>query len=262
MRNIRLDLEYDGQNYCGWQWQPNLPTIEATVKTAVETMLRHEITLYSSGRTDAGVHAEQHVAHFFSDTRLQAIHLLKGLNSLLPDDIVVYRVLDMPIDWRARHDALEREYRYSFYNHIVSSALQRHRTLWIREPLHIEAMRQAAKRLEGNHDFSAFRNIHCDAEHPVRTMLEVSVHDQSPLIHLCVRGHAFLRHQVRTFAGTLLQVGLNKIPPDEIGDILRSKDRKQAGPTLAAHALTLVAVRYEGDEERFFDFQRLIRAPQ
>ncbi len=258
-RNIRLDLEYDGQNYCGWQWQPNQHTIEHTVKTAVETMLQHEITLYSSGRTDAGVHAEQHVAHFFSSTQYTPIQFLKGLNSLLPDDIAIYRVMDMPLEWNARHDALVREYRYTYYNHLVPTALHRHRTLWIREPLEVQKMQIAASFLEGKHDFSAFRNTHCEADNPVRKILEVSIRDESPFIHLFVKGHAFLRHQVRTFAGTLLQVGLGRMTPEQVRKILHSRDRSNAGPTLDARGLTLVAVRYEGDEERFAEFERQIQ---
>lgn len=249
MRNIRLDLEYDGRNYFGWQWQPNQPSIERTLKKAVETLVRHETTIYSSGRTDSGVHAEQHVAHFFSETRLGRSSLLGGLNSLLPHDIVVYRVHDMHLEWSARHDALEREYRYSFYCHPLSSVFFRHWAYWVKKPLDKEAMRAAARHLEGQHDFSAFRSTHCDAENPIRTMHEVSFWEKGDLLHLKVRGHAFLRHQVRTFAGTLLEVGLGRLIPSDILTILQSRDRDKAGPTLPAHGLTLVAVRYEGDAE-------------
>ncbi len=249
MRNIRLDLEYNGQNYCGWQYQPQQPTIEAAVKNAVETMIRHPIVLYSSGRTDAGVHAEQHVAHFFSDTKIEPIHILGGLNSLLPDDIVVYHVMDMPLNWRARWDAVEREYRYTYYNDIAPTALYRDRTYWIRAKLNVENMRRAAQCLIGEHDFSAFRNIHCDANHPVRTIDELSLVEEPPLLRLRVRGNAFLRHQVRIIAGTLLWVGWGKIEPEAVKEILDSKNRDNAGETLAARGLTLVAVRYKDDIE-------------
>lgn len=251
MRNIRIDLEYDGRNYFGWQWQPAQPSIERTLKEAIETVVRHPATVYSSGRTDAGVHAEQHVAHFFSEASISNANLMAALNSLLPGDIAVYRSIDMPEDWSARHDALEREYRYSFYCHPFTSVFFRHWTYWIKKPLDRDAMREAARHLVGRHDFSAFRSLHCDAENPVRKVLEVSLWEQANLLHLKVRGHAFLRHQVRTFAGTLLEAGLGKIAPADISGILESKDRKLAGPTLPAHGLTLVAVRYEGDEQRF-----------
>ncbi|MEW6237158.1 MAG: tRNA pseudouridine(38-40) synthase TruA [Candidatus Omnitrophota bacterium] len=259
MRNVRIDLEYDGRNYCGWQWQPNLPTIEGAVKQAAETMLQHSITLYSCGRTDAGVHAEQHVAHFHTEVRLPAHVVFRALNSLLPPDIAVHRVLDMPLDWSARHDALEREYRYRFYRSQTPSVFWRGRSLWIERQLDVDAMREAAGRLVGKHDFSAFRSLHCDAESPVRRVLEIAFEENPPLIDMRVRGHAFLRHQVRTFAGTLLFVGLGKWPPSKVEDILASKDRAQAGPTLEPHGLTLAAVRYEGDEERFAAQEWLLR---
>lgn len=251
MRNIRLDLEYDGRNYCGWQWQPNVPSLEATVKKAIETMVGHEITPYSSGRTDAGVHAEQHVVHFFSDTPRTAPQLLRGLNSLLPNDIVVYRVLDMPPDWSARHDAYEREYRYTIYYDVLPSALWREHAYWFGQYLDVEAMQRAARDFEGRHDFSAFRSLHCDAENPVRKIMECRLDSEPPFLHLRVRGHAFLRHQIRTIAGTLLYIGLGKIAPDGIPAIIESKNRRLAGPTLPAQGLTLVAVRYPSDEKQF-----------
>lgn len=249
IRNIRLDLEYDGRNYCGWQWQPELPSIEKTVKEAIEKIIGHPIILYSSGRTDAGVHAEQHVAHFFTENTLPADILLKAINAVLPNDIAVYRVVEMPETWSARYDALEREYRYTFFQSDIPSVFFQHWTYWVKaKTLDISAMRQAAPCFEGKHDFSAFRSLHCDAEHPIRTILECRLIDDLPLIHLKVSGHAFLRHQVRTMAGTILYIGLGKLPPDAIGEILQSKDRTKAGPTLAAHALTLVSIRYKEDD--------------
>ena len=248
-RNIRLDIEYDGQNYSGWQWQPHLPTLEGAIKTAIETMVDHPITLYSSGRTDAGVHAEQHVAHFFSHTTLPSRNLMHGLNSLLSSDVSIYHVQDMPLTWRARHDALEREYRYVLYNSPVAPALLRHYVYWVRDSLCIEAMQEAARAFIGEHDFSAFRSSQCDAPSPIRKLYEVSLHAHLPFIAINLRGTAFLRHQVRTIAGTLLQVGLGAIPPSAIPDILLSKNRRRAGPTLPAQGLTLVAVRYPDDPE-------------
>ncbi|MBN2327675.1 MAG: tRNA pseudouridine(38-40) synthase TruA [Candidatus Omnitrophica bacterium] len=251
MRNIRLDLEYDGRNYFGWQCQPDRSTVEQTLKNAVEILVQHPVTIYSSGRTDSGVHAEQHVAHFFSETGLPHERILIALNSLLPDDIVPYRCVDMPQDWKARYDAVEREYRYTYYNDSLPSVFFRHWAYWIKKPLDFEAMKTAARYLEGRHDFSAFRSTHCDAENPVRTIYELSLKKKDKLIFMKVRGQAFLRSQVRTFAGTLLDIGLGRFDPHSIPDMLASKDRNVTGPSLPAHGLSLVAVRYEGDEERF-----------
>ncbi len=259
MRNIRLDLEYDGRNYCGWQWQPNAPTIEAVVKQSIERMVHHSITPYSSGRTDAGVHAEQHVVNFYTHTDITPFAFLNGLNSILPDDIAVYRVMEMPRDWNARHDAIEREYRYRFYHHEAPSVFWRPRSYWIRRSFNIDAMNQSASYLVGKHDFSAFRSNQCDADNPVRCLLDVVIQQQLPFIDINVRGHAFLRHQVRIIAGTLFYVGLGKWPTERVKAILESKNRDNAGPTMPAHALTLIAIRYPGDEEHFAKKEWLIR---
>lgn len=247
MRNIRLDLEYDGRNYHGWQCQPNRPTIEATLQRAVERVVNHSITIYSSGRTDAGVHAEQHVAHFHTPSRIGLDALPRALNSLLPNDIAVYRVFEMPMEWSARRHAIEREYRYTYFTDRSPSALWGGRVFWVRDSIDVDSMREAARYLIGRHDFSAFRSTHCDAENPIRTLLDAHLEQSGLFLHLHLRGHAFLRHQVRIIAGTLLEVGRGKRPPKEIRDILASRERERAGKTLAAHGLTLTAVRYRED---------------
>ncbi|MBD3267876.1 tRNA pseudouridine(38-40) synthase TruA [bacterium] len=250
MRNIRLDVSYIGKNYFGWQWQPDAVTLEGAIKQAVEQMVRHEITLYSSGRTDAGVHAEQHVAHFFSQTQIQAENFLRGLNSLTPDDIVIRRVRDMPQQWSARHDPIEREYRYTFYNALIPNVFLQDYTCWEKRDLNVQAMREGARYLVGRHDFSAFRSLHCDADNPVRTLLECRIIDDRPLIHIHLRGHAFLRHQVRIMAGALRKVGMGWKEPASIKEALNSKVRDSTNETLPAHGLTLVAVRYAEDDEQ------------
>lgn len=247
-RNIRLDLEYDGRDYCGWQWQPKDNNIEAVVKQAVEEIVDHPITLYSCGRTDAGVHAEQHVAHFYSHTTVPCTGIMRGMNAILPDDIAVYCVSNMPLEWKARHNPYEREYRYTFWCSASQSAHFHHRTYWVHRPLNVEHMNQAAAYLVGEHDFSAFRSSRCSAKNAVRCIFECRVIDQTPLVHLKIRGTAFLRHQVRTIAGTLLKVGQGKYHPDYVKEILDSKDRSLAAPTLNPKGLTLVAVRYQEDE--------------
>ncbi|MDX9753530.1 MAG: tRNA pseudouridine(38-40) synthase TruA [bacterium] len=259
MRNIRLDVEYDGRNYCGWQWQKDLVTLEGTIKAAVERMVGHEIILYSSGRTDAGVHAEQHVAHFFTESTLSVEKFWNGLNALTPWDIAIKRVVAMPLDWRARQDAIEREYRYTFYNAPVPHVFLQPYTCWVRSPLDLEAMRGAAAYFVGKHDFSAFRSQHCDADNPVRTMLECAVIEDRPLIHLRVRGHAFLRHQVRIMAGALRQIGLGWKTPEHVQQQLAGKERDSTDETLFAGGLTLVAVRYAGEEPGPADSQVLTR---
>ncbi|MDP8242759.1 MAG: tRNA pseudouridine(38-40) synthase TruA [Candidatus Hinthialibacter antarcticus] len=255
MRNIRLDLEYDGANYCGWQFQPNHPSLERTLKEAVERIINHTIVLYSSGRTDSGVHAEQHVAHFRSDTTLTHDNIIRGVNSITPRDVLIYAIHDMPLEWSARHDAREREYCYRIYNDQFPSVFWRKHSHWVREPLDLDAMREAASLLEGHHNFNAFRSLHCDADNPVRTLRRLEFFDERPLIRLRVVGEAFLRHQVRIIAGTLLDVGLGKRTPESMRDILESKDRNQAGTTLPGCGLTLVSIKYSDEIERITNIQ-------
>lgn len=246
-RNIRLDVEYNGRNYQGWQWQPDGKTVERTIKEAVEEVVNHPITMQSCGRTDAGVHAEQHVAHFLSPSTISCFGIMQGINSIVPNDISIYSVSDMPQQWTARHSPYEREYRYTYWCSQARSVHFFNRSYWVFKPLNVERMNQAAQYLIGKHDFSAFRSSHCNAKHPVRYIFECRVIDQTPLVHLKIRGTAFLRHQVRTIAGTLLKVGQGKIPPEYVKEILESKDRNLAAQTLSAHGLTLVAIRYHED---------------
>lgn len=249
MRNIRLDIEYNGAAYNGWQTQPDAPSLETTIKQAVERMVNHEIILYSSGRTDAGVHAEQHVAHFFSETELPHYKLRRGLNSLTPRDIVIYRVDDMPLDWSARHSAIEREYRYRIYNDESPSVFWQDISYWTRERIDVKAMIAAAPALIGRHDFTSFRSLHCEADSPVRTIRALEWSVDGPLLSLRVTGDAFLRHQVRIITGTLVDVGCGRLKPEEMKSILEARDRSRAGRTLPGCGLTLVAVRYPGDDE-------------
>jgi tRNA pseudouridine38-40 synthase len=248
MRNIRLDIEYDGTNYCGWQWQSQGKTLEETIKTAIEVMVQQKIVLYSSGRTDAGVHAEQHVAHFRIESTLSNEKFLNGINSLTPPDIVVYKVSEMPLKWSARYDPYEREYRYTFYSSPTPNVFFRRYTRWERMKMDVEAMRCGAAFLVGTHDFSAFRSQHCGADNPVRTIFEISVIEDLPFIHLKVRGQAFLRHQVRIIAGALRKVGIGWKNAGYIKERLESKVRDSTDETLDACGLTLVAVRYNDDE--------------
>lgn len=249
IRNVRIDIEYDGRNYFGWQLQPQRPTIEGTVREAIESIVNHPITLLSSGRTDAGVHAEQHVGQFQTEVKIPCHNLMRAINSRLPNDIAVYRVIDMPHSWKARYSASARNYRYAFLLSDAPSALWGPRAMWYAQPLDLQAMSRAAAYLVGTHNFEAFRSKKCTADNPERTIVEVSLESQPPLLFLQVKGYAFLRHQVRIMAGTLLEVGQGKRQPEEIQDLLQSGVRESAGDTLPAHGLTLVSVRYPQDEE-------------
>jgi len=244
MRNLRLDIEYDGTNYHGWQVQKNAPSVAGAIEQALEQVLQHPVRLNGSGRTDAGVHALGQVANFLTEHTIPEENLQRALNSLLPRDIVIRRVVEASPGFDARRDAVLRCYRYQCFLGEHPSALYRHLTLYVRRPLDIEAMRRAAKYFVGTYDFSALRSAHCDAKGPVRTVTACEVLDERPFLYIDVKAHAFLRSQVRIMAGTLLEVGQGRRPPDDIPAILASKDRKRAGPTLPAKGLILMEVRY------------------
>ena len=244
MRNLRLDIEYDGTHYHGWQVQKNAPSVAGAIEEALVRVLQHPVRLNGSGRTDAGVHALGQVANFPTERDIPEENLQRALNSLLPRDIVIRRVVEAPAEFNARRDATLRYYRYQCFLGEHPSALYRHLTLYVRRPLDVEAMRRAAGHFVGTHDFSAFRSAHCDANNPVRTVTACEILDERPFLYIDVKSYAFLRSQVRIMVSTLLEVGEGRRPPDDILTILASKDRACAGPTLPAKGLILMEVRY------------------
>ncbi len=244
---FRLDLCYDGTDFCGWQIQKNQRSVQGVLLEAIRSVVQQDISLHVAGRTDAGVHAEHQVAQFQAETRLSCDDLFRALNASLPEDVAVTRVREVPENWDARRDASRRTYRYSILNFPHKDPLLRRTTYWVSQPLDTEAMKEAAQTFVGEHDFSSFRSLHCDADNPVRRITRVALLRNGRKIDFWVEGYAFLRHMVRTMAGTLIEVGRGKIPPCDVRAILESRDRTAAGPTAPAHGLTLVRITYHGE---------------
>ncbi|MFH1744185.1 MAG: tRNA pseudouridine(38-40) synthase TruA [bacterium] len=243
-RKYRLDLRYDGTDFCGWQVQKNQRSVESVLLKAIHTILPDRPSLHVAGRTDAGVHAEHQVAQFLADTAMSCEELYRGINSCLPHDVAVTSIREVPSEWNARRDALRRTYRYSILNSRQRDPLLHRTTYWVSRPLDTQAMSQAAEVFVGEHDFSAFRSIRCDATNPVRRITATALLQDGDHIHFWIEGYAFLRHMVRTMAGTLIEVGRGKLSPGDVRSILEGRDRSAAGPTAPAHALTLVRVTY------------------
>ena len=244
-KNFKLTIEYDGTGYHGWQRQPNGPTIQQAIETAVQTMLRQKITLIGSGRTDAGVHALAQTANFICDTHMKEEELQRGLNSLLPNDIVIRSCREVPSEFHARFDATGKTYRYFILNDPLPSAIGRQYVWWIRSPLDMEAMQQAAGHLLGLHDFKAFEGSGSPRSHTTRRILRAQW-ERRPEGRLTfeVTADGFLRYMVRNIVGTLAMVGLHKITPDRFKEVLASRDRAQAAATAPAQGLFLVQVLY------------------
>lgn len=246
MRNIKLILEYDGTNYHGWQTQAGgaIPTIQETLEQAVSTITNEESKTYSSGRTDAGVHALGQAVNFHTRNSLPAKAWAPVLNRLLPDDIRVLTSEEVPEDFHARYSARGKIYRYRILNRRSPTALYRNYSWHVDIPLKVKRMRQAAECLEGKHDFSAFRSSSCGAKSPVRNLRRVEIKKSADCIDVWLEADSFLQYMARNITGTLVEVGLGRFTPVGLGQILRSRDRTMAGKTAPPQGLYLVTVLY------------------
>lgn len=244
MRNIRLQLEYDGTDFHGWQRQPQVRTVQGTLEHALATLLRHPVEAWGCARTDAGVHAMNYVANFHTESDFTLARLLSGVNGCLPDDVVVTGVADVAPDFHARFSARARRYTYRITT--TPTAVWRRYAYYIHHPLDVERMRAAAQHLIGEHDFTSFTALANEAN-PVCVLRSLDVDPAAGpgRIDLTVESNRFLFHMVRVIAGTLMEVGRGRIEPERVATILRTKDRRQAGPTAAANGLMLVGVHYE-----------------
>lgn len=246
MRNIKLILEYDGTNYYGWQSQAGTdkPTIEDTLKGAIRQAISEDVSLHSSGRTDAGVHALGHVVNFKTSHPLPPKAWPPVLNRLLPSDIRVISSMEAPLNFDSRRSAKAKLYRYLILNRPEPTALYRKYAWHVGRPLDLGKMRLAAKRLMGRHDFKAFRSSDCGATSTVRTIRNIKIKRQLCFIGIDIEADAFLMHMARNIVGTLVEVGLGRFRPSDVSRILSSGDRAKAGITAPAHGLYLVRVDY------------------
>ena len=251
MRRILLTLEYDGSGFQGWQLQPGERSVQGEIEAALLKVTQETVRVIGAGRTDAGVHARGQGAHFDTASRLGPAALRKALNAVLPEDLAVVAAREVPPGFHARHDAIAKCYVYRVLNRAAPSP-ERRRTTWhIRSRLDLDAIRQAAACLVGDHDFAAFRGAHGGApegERTQRTLDRLEVSRAGDELRLRAEGRSFLRYMVRNLAGTLVDVGLRRRTPAEVADILASRDRARAGPTAPAQGLCLEAVRYPGHE--------------
>lgn len=248
--NLKLILEYEGTAYHGWQIQPNGVTIQEKVESVLERITGVRPKVIASGRTDAGVHAEAQAANFFTDSVLSCYDLQKGLNALLPDDIVVRDVEVVPDEFHARYSATGKTYRYVILNRPFPSVFERNRCRHLTCVLDRDAMAAAAECLLGRHDFSAFQASDCCARHPIREIRRLEIVREGEWLRIYVTADAFLKHMVRNIVGTLVEVGRGKMQPERVQEILNGRDRTKAGPTAPAEGLFLLSVEYGKDLRR------------
>ncbi len=245
MPRIAIGIEYDGTAFAGWQRQGHARSVQGELEAALARVADHPVELTAAGRTDAGVHAMQQVAHFDSPSVRDERAWVLGTNSGAPADVGLLWARAVPDDFHARYCALARSYRYRILNQALRPVLERQRACWIREPLDAGAMHAAAQALVGEHDFSAFRAAECQSRTPVRRLDAVAVQRiDDRWVEIDVTANAFLHHMVRNLAGSLIAVGRGERSPGWIAEVLAGRDRKLAGITAPPQGLYLACVRY------------------
>ncbi len=244
MRNVMIICEYDGTSYHGWQIQPNGISVQEVLEEKTGIITQEKIRLTASGRTDAGVHAMNQVANFRTESAIACGSLLKGINSLLPGDIVVKDLRDTDEGFHARYSAKSKIYTYRIFNNPVRTALYRNYSWHVRAPLDADVMGEAATLLKGNHDFSSFCAAGCDSEDHIRTVIDTSVDMKGDMVSFTIEANGFLRYMVRNIVGLLVDVGKRNITPAGFEEIMGVMDRTRAGITAPPYGLFLREVRY------------------
>ncbi len=244
MRNIKLTIEYDGTNFSGWQIQKDKRTIEEELETALAKILKEEVKVIGSGRTDAGVHAMGQVANFKTEKTIKPEELHAALNTMLPYDIVVLNVEDVDESFNARISAKAKHYRYVINNAKFPSALNANREYHYKYFLDTEAMQLAANDLKGKHDFKAFMAAGSTVKDTEREIYDIQVARLGNRVIIDVVGNGFLYNMVRIIAGTLIDVGSGKLDICVIKNMIETGDRNLGGRTVAPEGLFLVNVAY------------------
>lgn len=244
-RRIALGIEYDGSRFLGWQTQPGGGTVQDALEAALSAVADVPVSLTCAGRTDRGVHALEQVVHFDTAAVRPDSAWVRGANALLPDSVAVLWSCPVDAAFHARYSARSRTYRYVLVNRPMRPALAARHAGWYHAPLEVVPMREAARHLLGEHDFSAFRSAECQAKSPVRTIHELDIVRDGERIEFRLRANAWLQHMVRNIVGMLVYVGAGKQPPSWAGELLGSRDRSRAAPTFAAEGLYLAEVEYE-----------------
>jgi tRNA pseudouridine38-40 synthase len=250
MRNLKLTLSYDGSEFSGWQIQPEATTIQGTLASAIGRLTGENVLPQGSGRTDAGVHALAQVATFTTASPMPVENFLKALNDVLPPSIRVLEAHEAKADFHARKSANAKTYRYRIYRAPICSPFLARYVWHFPYPLDEDAMREAAREIEGEHDFTSFAAVDPERGHEnsevsnVRTVFSSSFERQREELIYCVRGKGFLHHMVRNLVGTFILVGKDTLQPQDIRRILEARDRSAAGATAPASGLFLVNVEY------------------
>ncbi len=245
MRNIKIIIEYDGKDFNGWQKQPKKLNIQGSIESAIKQITGEDIELSASGRTDAGVHAFGQVANFKTNSKLPIEKFPIAINSKLKKSIRILKAEEVDENFHSRLSCRRKTYRYVINNSSVGSAIYRNLETHIPQKLDIKKMQKAAGFFEGEHDFKAFKASGTSSKSSIRTIFKAEVLDMGEnRIYIELTGNGFLYNMVRIIAGTLVEVGLGKIDPEEIPNIISEGKRERAGKTLSPNGLFLINVEY------------------
>jgi tRNA pseudouridine38-40 synthase len=242
LRNIKLEIEYDGTNFYGWQIQPKLRTVQGEIQEKLETILGHKVNLIGAGRTDVGVHALGQVANFKTTSELDQNSIINGLNGLLPDGIVIKKTEEVDLNFNSRYSARSRLYKYRI--HLRRTAVLRNYVWEVLYSLNLENIFQATKKIEGEHDFSSFCVAESIKENNVCQVFSVGWEKSSDELIFKIEADRFLHTMVRSLVGTFIEVGRGYFSVSDFVNIMKAKDRKKAGPTAPACGLYLVKIEY------------------
>lgn len=243
MRNIKLTLEYDGIDFHGWQIQPKFRTVQGVLEETIGQLLQEVISVIGAGRTDAGVHALNYICNFKTENPLPLEKIEKGLNALLPEDIVVHCVEDVSLDFHARFDARQRRYRYLI---TYDRTALRRKYIWQYQypPLDLDRMIAATKPVWGNHDFQAFCAANSGVENYFVNVIDLSWQQHQNNLVFEITANRFLRGMVRSLVGTMVEIGRGKMKIDQMKKAIESGDRTLIGPTAPPQGLYLVDILY------------------
>ena len=247
MRNLMLVLAYDGTDFHGWQFQPDVSTVQECLEKALRRTLRHQIVVIGCSRTDAGVHAAGYVANTYTTNPAPDLGIFRSVGSRLPKDVTLIHLAQVPLTFHATRSALSKMYRYRIHNAPGRPCEQMtHRHVYhCWQPLNIENMRTAAQDWVGTHDFTSFAAAGNARETNVRTIHRIEVYRVEQEVRVDVEGSGFLYKQVRNMVGALGEIGRGHWPPERARQILEARSRPAAGPTAPPRGLSLQWVKYD-----------------
>jgi len=253
MPRIKFTISYDGTDFCGWQRQNQAqkPSVCQTVQEALEKVFRHPISLFASGRTDAGVHALNQVCHFdteWHEARIMKLNLFGAIKKFLPSTIIIKKVWLAPDEFHSTLSPDKKTYRYLVLNSEKPSVFLGRYSEWVRHPLNLDFLNETSKYLLGSHDFKSFQSVGSDVPHTVREIEQAEWSWRRPHVaQFSITGSGFLKQMVRNIVGTQLLLERKGFPASKMKEIIEAKDRKVAGPPAAPQGLFLLRVYYPQD---------------